>query len=178
MQTVQGGDPNAKLKSYMVIMDSMQGEELDNADLWTGKQKHTKESRIRRIARGRICVLCFCLSLCCVGVFCVCAKAMMNVVQMRKQRLVDQEKRLFVLVLLSFLCLKDLVVIPARSRSCSTRSAKWRSASKKVLFQMSSFSLSVFCSGFPGLPKSAAMGGNINQVNPSFSFFVSPCNFV
>lgn len=52
MASSKGGDPNAKLRGYMVIMDSMCAEELDNADLWTGKQKHTKENRMRRIARG------------------------------------------------------------------------------------------------------------------------------
>ena len=48
----QGGDINARLRGFMVIMDSMSAEELDAADLWTGKRKHQKENRVRRIAQG------------------------------------------------------------------------------------------------------------------------------
>lgn len=48
-----GQDPNAKLRGFMVIMDSMSNSELDNSDIWTSKQaKHSKEGRVRRIAQG------------------------------------------------------------------------------------------------------------------------------
>ena len=52
LQQAGAGDPNARIKGFMVIMDSMTAKELDTADLWTGKQKHTKEARIKRIAQG------------------------------------------------------------------------------------------------------------------------------
>lgn len=45
----KGADPNAKLRGYMVIMDSMTAEELDTPELWKTK---TKEARVRRLARG------------------------------------------------------------------------------------------------------------------------------
>lgn len=38
-----------KLRGFMIIMDSMTGPELDDPEIWKTK---TKESRVRRIARG------------------------------------------------------------------------------------------------------------------------------
>eukprot|EP01104_Vermistella_antarctica_P002144 TRINITY_DN122_c0_g1_i1.p1 TRINITY_DN122_c0_g1~~TRINITY_DN122_c0_g1_i1.p1 ORF type:complete len:493 (-),score=165.18 TRINITY_DN122_c0_g1_i1:41-1519(-) len=46
-----GGDSNAKLKSFMTIMDSMTDQELDDSKLLTAN-KLTRESRINRISRG------------------------------------------------------------------------------------------------------------------------------
>lgn len=49
MANTKGADPNAKIKSYMVMMDSMNAPELDDPEIWKTK---TKESRVRRISRG------------------------------------------------------------------------------------------------------------------------------
>ena len=45
-----GIDPTQKLKNYMSIMDSMTAQELDESEIMF--EKATRESRVRRIARG------------------------------------------------------------------------------------------------------------------------------
>lgn len=51
----QGADPGEKLKQFLIIMDSMSNEELDQPQVW--RERRTKEQRIRRVAMGSGCLV-------------------------------------------------------------------------------------------------------------------------